>query len=180
MARLDRLGPAAKGIAQIGAAFGRDFAYQPLAAIAPDRDRLDGLLDRLVDAGLIFSHGAGPEATYTFKHALVQDAAYASLLRSSRKGLHARIAGVLEEKFPEVGESNPELLAYHHAESGQYLRAVEFYLRAGRRALERSANIEAAAHLGKGLDALNQLPLDGTRLRYELDLQMTLGPLSCL
>jgi predicted ATPase len=176
MARLDRLGPAAKGIAQIGAAFGRDFAYQPLAAIAPDRDRLDELLDRLVDAGLIFSHGAGPEATYTFKHALVQDAAYASLLRSSRKGLHARIAGVFEEKFPEVGESNPELLAYHHAESGQYLRAVEFYLRAGRRALERSANIEAAAHLRKGLDALNQLPLDGTRLRYELDLQMTLGP----
>ena len=164
MARLDRLGPAAKEVAQIGAAFGRDFSYRPLAVVAPKGDELDESLDRLVDAGLIFGHGTRPEAAYTFKHALVQDAAYASLLRSSRKDLHARIAGALEEQFPEIGESKPEVLAHHHDEAGQYLRAVEYHLRAGRRALERSANVEAVAHLRKGLDALSQLPLDRTRL----------------
>jgi class 3 adenylate cyclase/predicted ATPase len=176
MARLDRLGPEAKEIAQVGAAFGRDFSYGPLEAVAPKSDKLDESLDRLVDAGLIFGRGTRPDTGYTFKHALVQDAAYASLLRSSRKRLHARIAGVLEEKFPETGESKPEVLAHHHGEAGQYIQAVEYYLRAGRRALERSANVEAAAHLRKGLDALNQLPLDGVRLQRELDLQMALGP----
>jgi class 3 adenylate cyclase/predicted ATPase len=176
LARLDRLGPAAKEIAQIGAALGREFSYRPLAAITPKGGELDESLDRLVGAGLIFGRGARPDAVYAFKHALVQDAAYASLLRSSRRGLHARIAGVLEEKFPEVGESRPEVLARHHGEAGQYARAAEYYLRAGRRALERSANVEAAAHLRKGLDALTQLPADSIRLQYELDMQMALGP----
>ena len=146
-----------------------------MAVVAPKGDELDESLDRLVDAGLIFGHGTRPEAAYTFKHALVRDAAYASLLRSSRKGLHARIAGALEEEFPEIGESKPEVLAHHHDEAGQYIRAVEYHLRAGRRALERSANVEAVAHLRRGLDALSQVPLDRTRLEHELELQMALG-----
>jgi class 3 adenylate cyclase/DNA polymerase III delta prime subunit len=176
MARLDRLGTAVKELAQVGAAFGREFAYQPLAAVPPKNEKLDNCLDTLIEAGLIFSRGTRPVAAYTFKHALIQDAAYDSLLRSSRKRLHARIVEVLEHEFPEVTESQPEVVAHHCVEAERFAQAVEYYLRAGRRAMERSANAEAVAHLQKGLDALTYLPEDSTRLRYELDLQTALGP----
>jgi hypothetical protein len=139
MARLDRLGPA-KEVAQIGAAIGREFSHALLAAVVrkPEAE-LGSALDRLIDAGLLFRQGVPPHATYLFKHALVQDAAYGTLLREPRRALHARIAEALESQFAEIAESQPELLARHCTEAGLIEKASGLWGKAGQRSLERSA-----------------------------------------
>jgi len=175
LARLDRLMPV-KEVAQIGAALGREFSYGLLAAIARQSDAaLCGALDQLTEAGLVFRRGIPPHATFLFKHALVQDAAYSTLLRGQRQELHARIGMVLEERFPEITEAQPELLAYHFTEAGVPGRAIEWWRRAGERALSKSANVEAASHLAKGITAVHTLPAEPERDRLELTLSVPLG-----
>jgi predicted ATPase len=176
MARLDRLAPV-KEVAQVGAAIGREFAHELLAAVVPLTDReLQDALSQLVAAELIFRRGAPPQATYIFKHALVRDAAYQSLLRSKRQQLHARIAQVLGERFPERVDTEPELLARHCTAAGLAEQAVDYWRRAGQRALARSAMAEAGAQLTKGLEVLAGLPDGPERRRCELGLQLVLGP----
>ena len=176
MARLDRLAPI-KEVAQVGAAIGREFSHELLAAVAPlPGDELQDALVRLAEAGLVFRRGAPPQASYVFKHALVRDAAYQSLLRSRRQQLHARIARALEEHFPETADAKPELLARHCAEAGLAEQAVDYRRRAGEKALARSAMAEAAAQLTKGLEVLASLPDGPERRRRELGLQLVLGP----
>jgi len=176
MARLDRLGPAAKEVAQVGSALGRQFSYELLAAVARrTAAELDGALDQLVVAGLAFRRGAPPQATFLFKHALVQDAAYGTLLRGKRQELHARVAHVLEEQWPETAETQPELLAHHCAQAGLVERAIAYYARAGQRAIARSAMAEAIAQLKKALELLTRLPDGVARQRQELELQIALG-----
>jgi predicted ATPase len=175
MARLDRLAPV-KEVAQIGAVIGREFDHELLAAVAPlSGHELAHALTELVDSELVFRRGAPPHATYTFKHALVQDAAYASLLRGKRQQLHARIAIVLEERFPETAETRPELLARHFAEAGLDQQAIAYLRRAGERAIERSAYAEAIGHLTQGLELLQALPEGPERVLQELDLRIALG-----
>jgi class 3 adenylate cyclase len=151
MARLDRLGPA-KEVAQIGAAIGREFSQALLAAVVrkPEAE-IDSALSRLVDSGLLFRQGAPPYASYLFKHALVQDAAYGTLLREPRRALHARIAETLESRFPEIAERQPELLARHYAESGRIEKAAMQWGKAGQRSLGRSALMESAEQLTRAL-----------------------------
>jgi hypothetical protein len=176
MARLDRLG-AAKEVAQIGGAIGREFSHALLAAVTRKGEaELDEALNRLVDAGLLFRQGLPPHATYLFKHALVQDAAYGTLLRGPRQELHARIAAATETGMPERVEREPELLAYHYAEAGQPDTAAGYWLAAGRLAARRSANSEAVAHLRRGIAAVRGLPETVERNRLELALQLALGP----
>jgi predicted ATPase len=143
MARLDRLGPA-KEIAQIGAALGREFSHPLLAAVVhkPEAE-LGSALDRLIEAGLLFRQGVPPHATYLFKHALVQDAAYGTLLREPRRALHARVAETFESQFAEIAEGQPELLARHCAEAGLIEKAAGLWGKAGQRSLARSALLEA-------------------------------------
>jgi predicted ATPase len=173
MARLDRLGPTAKEVAQVGAALGREFSYELLAAVAQrDMAELDAALDQLVVAGLAFRRGTPPQATFLFKHALVQDAAYGTLLRGKRQELHGWVAHVLEEQWPETAEAQPELLAHHCAQAGLVERAIAYYARAGQRAVARSAMAEAIAQLTKGLELLMSLPDSASRQRQELELQM--------
>ena len=175
MARLDRLAPV-KEVAQIGAAIGREFSYELLAAVARRTDaQLTSALDQLTEAGLVFRRGTPPNASYTFKHALVQDAAYNTLLRARRRELHARIGHVLEESFPEIAASQPELLAHHCAEAGLDDAAIDYWRKGGERALERSANAEAAAHLERAIRLLKTLPAGTERNHRELPLQMALG-----
>ena len=176
MARLDRLGPA-KEVAQIGAAIGREFAHVLLAEVVrkPEAE-LGSALDRLIQAGLLFRQGVPPHATYLFKHALVQDAAYGTLLRGPRQALHARIAAAIETRMPERVEREPELLAYHYAGAGQPDTAAGYWLAAGRLAARRSANSEAVAHLTRGIAAVRGLPETVERNRQELALQLALGP----
>jgi len=178
LARLDRLA-AVKEVAQLGAVLGREFAYALVAAVAPlHEEALQDALDQLVHAGLLFRRGIPPEARYRFKHALVQDAAYASLLRSTRRQYHQQIAQVLEERFPETREEQPELLAHHYTEAGGTAQAIPYWRRAGQRAVERSAYREAIAHCTKGLELLQTLPDTPARAQHELLLHMTLrGPL---
>jgi class 3 adenylate cyclase/predicted ATPase len=176
MARLDRLA-AAKEVAQIGAVIGRDFSHDLLAAVAPvGADGLAEALTRLVGAELIFRRGVPPNATYTFKHALVQQVAYTSLLRNRRQQLHAHVGSVLQEQFPDRVGSQPELLAHHFTEAGLTEQAIAWWRRAGERASSRSANVEAIAHLTKGLELLSQLPETPERHERELEIQMALGP----
>ena len=176
MARLDRLGSAAKEVAQVGAALGREFSYELLAAVAQrNAVELDAALDQLVVAGLAFRRGAPPQASFIFKHALVQDAAYGTLLRGKRQKLHGRVAHVLEEQWPETAETQPELLAHHCAQAGLVERAIAYYARAGQRAVARSAMAEAIAQLRKGLELLTSLPDGASRQRQELELQIALG-----
>jgi tetratricopeptide (TPR) repeat protein len=176
MARLDRLGPA-KGVAQIGAAIGREFSHALLAAVVRKQEaELASALDRLIAAGLLFRQGVPPHATYLFKHALVQDAAYGTLLRSPRQALHARIAAAMQERFAEIVERAPEVLAHHLTEAGELDGAAKYWLEAGRRAAERSANIEAVAHLTRGIAALKILPETPDIAQLELALQLALGP----
>jgi predicted ATPase len=176
MARLDRLGSAAKEVAQVGAALGREFSYELLAAVAQrNAAELDAALDQLVTAGLAFRRGAPPQASFLFKHALVQDAAYGTLLRGKRQELHAGVAHVLEEQWPETAETQPELLAQHCAQAGLVERAIAYYARAGQRAVARSAMAEAIAQLTKGLELLTSLPDGASRQRQELELQIALG-----
>jgi class 3 adenylate cyclase/tetratricopeptide (TPR) repeat protein len=175
LARLDRLGPA-KEVAQIGAAIGREFSHALLAAVTrkPEVD-LRSALDRLWVAGLLFRLGVPPHATYLFKHALVQDAAYGTLLREPRRALHARIAEALERQFAEIAESQPEQLAQHCAEAGQINEAVDYWTKAGQKSLARSAMVEATRQVRKGLTLLSGLVESPERQRKELALQIVLG-----
>jgi predicted ATPase len=158
MARLDRLG-AAKEVAQIGAAIGREFSDALLAAVVhkPDAE-LQPALDRLVAAGLLFRQGVPPHATYLFKHALVQDAAYGTMLREPRRALHARIAETLESQFAEIAENQPELLARHCTDAGLIEKAAGLWGKAGQRSLARSALIEAVEQFTRALGQIATLP----------------------
>jgi class 3 adenylate cyclase/tetratricopeptide (TPR) repeat protein len=176
MARLDRL-PAAKTVAQIGSVIGREFSHALLAAAAGLHEaQLTKGLHELVAAGLLFRRGAPPDAVYTFKHALVQDAAYSTLLRGPRQRLHARIAATLEDQFAEIVTTQPALLAQHCAEAGLPEKAVDYWLKAGQQALARSAMPEAVTQLQKGLDGLDGLPDGPWRRQRELDLLVDLLP----
>ena len=174
MARLDRLGPA-KEVAQIGAAIGREFSHALLAAVArkPEAE-LQSALDRLIAAGLLFRQGVPPHATYLFKHALVQDAAYGTLLREPRRALHARIAETLESQFAEIAESQPELLARHCTEAGLIEKAAGLWGKAGQRSLARSALVEAVAQLTRALDQIATLPATPALRREQIKLQVAL------
>jgi predicted ATPase len=175
LARLDRLAPA-REVAQIGAALGRQFSHELISAVAQmPRKQLDDSLLQLVGTELILQRGTTPDAEYTFKHALVQDAAYSTLLRSRRQQLHARITDTLESQFPEIVETQPELLARHCAEAGLVQKAVDYRLRSGKRAFARGAMAEAEAELRKGFDLLSSLPEDAARQEQELNLQITFG-----
>jgi predicted ATPase len=163
-------------VAQVGAAIGRDFSYELLAAVAPLAEpELREALRRLVEAGLAFQRGMPPTAEYLFKHALVQDTAYSTLLRGPRQALHRRIAEALEQRFPDLVETRPEILAHHFAEAGQTERAVEYWFKAGERDTGRSANLEALRHLSRGLEALRTLPESAGRDRRELAFQIAIG-----
>src|SRR6266851_3194272 len=175
MARLDRLA-AAKLVAQLGAVIGRTFAYDLMQAVAPlDTTTLQGALVQLVEAELVVQRGMPPQAAYTFKHALIQDAAYQSLLRSTRQQVHERLAQVLETRFPDLVETEPELVAYHYTEAGCPAQAIPYWQRAGQHALRRSANLEAVRHLTTGIELLAILPETSARAQQELDLQLALG-----
>jgi class 3 adenylate cyclase/predicted ATPase len=175
MARLDRLA-AVKQVAQLGATVGRSFAYELLRAVSSLDDAiLQHALDQLVEAELLYQRGLPPQATYFFKHALIQEAAYQSLLRSTRQQMHQRIAQVLEAQFAEIVETQPELLAHHYTEAGLSRQAIAYWLRAGQRATQRSAHVEAISHLTKGLEVLKILPETPERAQQELTLQLALG-----
>ncbi len=176
LARLDRLAPT-REVAQIAAALGRQFSHQLISAIAAmPQQQVDAGLAQLVQAELIFRRGTPPDAEYTFKHALVQDAAYGTLLRSRRQQLHARIVTTLEDQFPEIVSAQPALLARHCAEAGLAEKAVIYWFKAGQQAKGRSAMAEAVVQLQKGLDVLASLPDGAWRRQHELDLQTALGP----
>jgi predicted ATPase len=176
MARLDRLGPAPKEVAQIGAVLGREFAYQLIEPVAQrDERELQAALGQLSDAGLLFCRGTAPHTSYLFKHALVQDAAYGTLLRGRRQELHARVAAVLEQDFDLV-ERQPELLAHHLTAAGDTERAIDEWLKAGQHAADRFAHLEAIRHFQRGLTALAALPEGPTRDGRELELQLARGP----
>jgi class 3 adenylate cyclase/predicted ATPase len=174
MARLDRLG-AAKEVAQIGAAVGREFSHALLQAVVrkPEAE-LQSALDRLVTAGLLFRQGMPPHATYLFKHALVQDAAYGTLLREPRRALHASIAETLENHFAEIAENQPELLARHYTEAGLIEKGASLWGKAGRRSLERSALVEAVEQFGRALDQIVALPSTPALRREQITLQVAL------
>jgi class 3 adenylate cyclase/tetratricopeptide (TPR) repeat protein len=175
LARLDRLAPV-REVAQIGAALGRQFSHALISAVAPmPQPQLDDALAQLLHAELIFGRGIPPDAEYTFKHALVQDAAYGTLLRDRRQQLHGRIAAALEQQFPEIVETQPERLAQHCAEAGFIEKAVGYCLKAGQQAIARGTMTEAVAQLRKGLDILAGLPDGAARQEQELDLQIALG-----
>ncbi len=174
MARLDRFAPA-KEVAQAAAAIGRTFGHELLAAVLTrDEADLSVALDQLVDSGLVFRQGSGAEASYTFKHALVQDAAHQSLLKSQRQRLHARIASVLEKQFSDQAAAAPEVVAQHYAEAGISESAIAWWTRAANHALEHSANIEATKHFRSGLAILDRVA-ENERPEKELILQIGLG-----
>jgi predicted ATPase len=176
MARLDRLGTA-KEIAQLGAILGREFNYELLRAVSPlNEDTLQQSLRQLVQTELVFQSGMPPQARYMFKHALVQDTAYQSLLKSKRQQLHRMIGKVLEGQFPQTVEVQPELVAHHYTEAGFIEQAIPYWQRAGERANQRSAYLEAVAHLTKGLELLTILPDMPEHAQQELLLQTALCP----
>ena len=172
MARLDRLGPA-KEVAQVGAAIGREFSHALLAAVVrkPEAE-LQSALDRLVATGLLFRQGVPPQASYLFKHALVQDAAYGTLLREPRRALHARIAETVESQFTDIAESQPELLARHCTEAGQIEKAVGLWGKAGQRSLARAALLEGVEQLKRALDQIATLPATPALRREEIKLEV--------
>jgi len=175
MARLDRLA-SVRLVAQIGAAIGRQFPYGLLRAVSRlPEDELQGALTRLVASELVFQRGMPPDAVYAFKHALVQDAAHGSLLRSSRQQLHARIAEALETHSPELMDGQPELLAQHYAEAGMIEKSATYWGKAGHRSAARSAMTEAAAQFQKALDRLELLPDTPERQHQELEFRIALG-----
>jgi predicted ATPase len=172
MARLDRLGHA-KEVAQIGAVIGREFSHALLAAVVRKSvTDLNLALDRLIEAGLLFRQGVPPHASYLFKHALVQDVAYGTLLRDARRGLHARLAETLESKFADIAENQPELLARHYTEAGQIEKAAGLWGKAGQRSLERSAMIEAVAQFTRALDQIAVLPATPALRQQQIKLQV--------
>jgi predicted ATPase len=175
LARLDRLAPT-REIAQIGAALGRTFSHELIAATAQmPHKQINDALGQLVEAQLIFQRGTVPHAEYTFKHALVQDAAYSTLLRSRRQQLHGRIATILQSKFPETVAATPEILAQHYTLAGSALQAVPYWLKAGQAALNRSTLAEAIGHLTKGLGLVQGIADETIRAELELGLQATLA-----
>jgi predicted ATPase len=174
MARLDRLGPA-KEVAQIGAVIGREFSHALLAAVARKQGAgTASALDRLIAAGLLFRQGIPPNTTYLFKHALVQDAAYGTLLREPRRALHSRVAETIEHQFAEIAENQPELLARHCAEAGLIEKAASLFRKAARRSLERSAFVEAVEQLTRALNLIGTLPATPYLRRIQIELQVTL------
>jgi predicted ATPase/class 3 adenylate cyclase len=176
MARLDRLGPA-KEVAQIASVIGREFSYELLQAVSEiPEDDLQAALAKLADAELIYANGIPPDATYTFKHALIQDAAYDALLKSKRRQVHHRVAQALEEQCPHTAETQPELLAHHYTQAGLAALAISYWHEAGKRAAQGSASKEGAAHLNRGLELIETLPDTSERSELELVLQTTLGP----
>jgi predicted ATPase/class 3 adenylate cyclase len=176
MARLDRLAPV-REVAQIGAVVGREFSHELLTTVAGlPKEKLEEALGQLVRSELIFCRGQIPQAIYTFKHALVRDAAYSGLLKSRRAALHATIADAFEQRFPEIIEAQPETLAHHLTEAGLFEKAVGYWLQAGKKAAMRSANLEAIAHSQRGIEAANHLPDGARKDRLELDFQFALGP----
>src|SRR5262249_40637360 len=162
--------------AQYAAVIGRQFAYDLLQTVSHlDEATLQRELGRLVEAEIVFQRGVLPQATYTFKHALIQDAAYQSLLRSTRQQYHQHIAQVLEGQFTETVETQPELVAHHYTEASLVAQAIPYWHRAGQRAHARSAHVEAIEHLTQGLEVLQRLPDTPERAQHELDLQIALG-----
>jgi len=176
IARLDRLGPLAKEVGQIGAVLGREFGYDLLQQVAqrPAVEWRAGL-DRLEEAGLLFCRGVAPQSSYLFKHALVQDAAYGTLLRARRQELHARVATALEQRFPYLVERRPELLAHHLTAAGDTERAIDQWLKAGQYAAARLAHLEALRHFERGLATLAALPESRARDGREIELQLARG-----
>lgn len=175
MARLDRLA-AVKALAQLGATLGREFSYALLRAVAPwDEGFLHQGLHQLVAAEFLYQRGVPPQATYTFKHALIQDVAYQSLLRSTRQQYHQRIAQALEAQFPETVETQPELVAQHYTTAGCHEQAVVYWQRAGQQASDRSANVEAISHFTTGIELLKALPETPDRIQQTLALHIALG-----
>jgi predicted ATPase len=176
MARLDRLSTV-REIAQLGATIGREFSYELLQAVTQlDEEQLQQGLKQLVEAELVYQRGLVPRAHYVFKHALIQDTAYQSLLKSRRQQLHQQIAQVLEEQFSETKEAQPEFLAHHYTEAGLIAHAIPYWQRAGQKAVGRSANTEAISHLTRGLELLKTVPDTPERRQQELLLQTILGP----
>jgi tetratricopeptide (TPR) repeat protein len=181
MARLDRLGTA-KEVAQLAAtlALGREFSYELLRAVAPLAEAaLQHALAQLVAAELLYQRGVPPRSTYHFKHALIQDTAYQSLLISTRQRYHQRIAQVLAEQFPETTEAEPELLAQHYTQAGLHAHAIPYWQRAGQHAVERSAIVEAMRHLTTALELLKTLPETPNRAQQEVDVHLALGHAQC-
>jgi class 3 adenylate cyclase/predicted ATPase len=175
MARLDRLVPV-REVAQIGAVAGREFHYELLYAVAGmPRERLEAALGQLVQSELVFCRGEIPHSVYAFKHALVRDAAYASLLKTRRGPLHAAIANALEQQFPEIMQTQPETLARHLTEAGLTEKAIGYWLRAGKNAALRSANADAIVHLQRGLELLRSLPDDPAQKQVALEFEVLLG-----
>jgi predicted ATPase len=175
MARLDRLA-SVRELAQLGATIGREFSYELLHAVSPlNEQALQHGLHQLVETGLIYQRGTPPHAAYLFKHALIQDTAYQSLLKSRRQQLHQQIARVLEKQFPETKDTQPELLAHHYTEAKLTELAIPYWRQAGERANQRSAYTEAISHLTKGLELLKTLPDMIERAQQELMLQIALG-----
>jgi class 3 adenylate cyclase/predicted ATPase len=175
MARLDRL-MTGKVIAQLGATMGRQFSYALLQAVSHlDEVLLQHELGRLVAAEIVYQRGLPPQASYTFKHALIQDTAYQSLLKSTRQHYHQRIAQVLETQFSETAEAQPELLAHHYTEAGLTEQAVHYWYQAGQSAVKRSAHVEAIAHVRQGLILLETFPETPQRLQREVDMHIALG-----
>jgi predicted ATPase len=175
MGRLDRLGPAAKNVAQVGAAIGRDFSYELLAAAVPlTEPDLQEALRRLVEAGLVFQRGLPPTAEYLFKHALVQDTAYTTLLRGPRQALHRRIAEALEQRFPDLVQMRPQIVAHHYGEAAMPDKAIAYWHLASKSSVAKSAVREAIAQLRRGLGLLDGLPETRKRKQLELDIHGTL------
>jgi class 3 adenylate cyclase/predicted ATPase len=175
MARLDGLANC-KGLAQLAATLGREFSHDLLVAVAPlGEAELSICLARLIDAEVLYQKGTAPKARYLFKHSLIQETAYQSLLLSRRKETHGLIARTIEERFPEIATTQPEMLAHHFTRGGDAPKAVTYFQRAGRRALEQSANVEAIAHLTSGLNLLATLPPSAERDETEVDLQLMAG-----
>ena len=175
MARLDRL-VTAKAVAQYAAVIGRQFAYDVLSTVSQlDAATLQRELGRLVEAEIVYQRGVPPQATYVFKHALIQDAAYESLLKRTRQQYHQRIAQVLEAQFPDTARLQPELVAHHYTAAGLSAHAVRYWQQAGQRAVERSAHAEAISHFHKALEVLTLLPDTSERAQQELTLQRALG-----
>jgi class 3 adenylate cyclase len=175
MARLDRLS-SVREVAQLAAVLGREFSYQLLEAVVLlDGAALDRALALLVEAEFLLQRGVPPHSRYTFKHALIQDVAYQSSLKSKRQLLHRRIAQVLDERLPETAQEQPEFLAHHYTEGGLPAPAIVYWVQAGQRAVERSANAEAICHLGHALDLLSTQPETPERARQELAVQMLLA-----
>jgi class 3 adenylate cyclase/tetratricopeptide (TPR) repeat protein len=176
MARLDRLA-SVREVAQMGAVIGREFSYELLNAVAGlPKEKLDEALDQLVKSELIFRRGSIPQATYMFKHALMRDAAYAGLLKSRRAQIHAALGDVFEQKYSEIAEGEPEIVAHHLTEAGLSGRAVSYWLRAGKKAAQRSAHLEAIAHFRRGLSLVRAVDTGPAVDRAELDFLLAMGP----